>query len=212
MIVVAERRSGGTKFCIDLAKEKGLTFVGESSDRTIEELKYLRLYQDSMNGQPPKAILHETNFAEYVEFEDFIQKIESHEKFVWLHNEFITPVGFDKADIFLLREDPRDACISVVNFLLNGMMQGVDIPKDLVLSYASMFAKDTICQSYLITRYCLLKNIEPVFYERLDWSKPVNSTFISQLPYSNQIYDLIDTHLNVTDLEFYRQMLLTLYP
>ena len=212
MIVVAERRSGGTKFCIDLANEKGLTFVGESSDRNIEELKYLRLYNDSMNGQHPKSIVHETKFQEYFEFEDFVEKIESHDEYVWLHNDFVTPVGFDRADIFLMRESPRDTCISVVNFVIGTSMQNVEFTKDQVFNHAITLIRDTVCQSYMITRYCLLKNIEPVFYERLDWSKPVNSTFIDQLYYSDQIYDMIDNNINETDLDFYRQMLLTLYP
>ena len=211
MIVVSERRAGGTKFCLDLAKEKGLTFVAETSDRSVEELKYMRMYNDSMNGKHPKAIYHETNFADYYDFEELVDKIENHDDYVFLHNEFVTPVGFKDADIFLMRESPRDGCISVINFVIGNALKNNDIAKDEILVHTSILLRDQICQTYMMTRYCLMHDIEPVFYEKMDWSKPVNSTLIDQSIYRNEIYTSIDSHLNMTDLDFYRTMLLTKY-
>lgn len=211
MIVVSERRAGGTKFCLDLAKEKGLTFVAETSDRSVEELKYIRLYNDNMNGKPPKAIYHETNSADFYDFEELINKIDNHEQYVFLHNEFRTPMSFKDADIFLMRESLRDGCISVLNFHLRIFSSIAEFPFEYILDQAAQITRDQIAQSYMMKRYCLLRDIEPIFYERQEWAKPVNSSHIDMLYYSHKLYKIIDDIIKQTDIDFYNQMLLTKY-
>lgn len=103
MIVCSLPRCGATRFCLDLEKKSGLTFVGELHPIHIESDR--------------KAQTHETRFQTNFTPSDFADLLHDHSKHIILVNQHSYLLA-NQADAFILRKNMREAALSLVNYMM----------------------------------------------------------------------------------------------
>jgi hypothetical protein len=96
MIITAFPRSGGTKYCIDLAEQLGRDFADEPFQRSIVDA----------SGVFQKPLTHEayTNYTKQTKFNSEYVK-DNLDKFVVLNHRTFEPFLLQNTHTFILRQD-----------------------------------------------------------------------------------------------------------
>lgn len=105
MIVTALPRTGATKFCIDLAKELGLEFVGQIDRHSISHCSDI-----------DKQRFHETSIQPELTFEKINDVMYDHSEFVVLNNN-CNPALFYESNYFITRRDVKMIYHSLFTFI-----------------------------------------------------------------------------------------------
>jgi len=201
MIVVAEPRCGATKFCIDLAEKNNLDFLGELYLESITGLEFLTHHKH------PKSIAHETKTGNFFSIETM--DLYTDEKKLFLLNQPVNTMGFDTSKFFIMRKNIRDTLLSYNNYLLTfGNINEDKI--NFALGLALFYTQHVFKISYMITKYCKHYNKNVLWYEDMEYCKPVNTEKLNMTPefYKSQIYSLIDLLITNSDMEILRKELI----
>ena len=162
MIVSTLPRSGGTKFCMDLAEEHNLEYFGELCfDHTIGyDHKFVSLAEHkNKNHEIPNCQPVRTPF-------DFMRALSKHNKYVIQSNIHSPITLLPFADYFLLRKNFHNMVKSWFNFIVDTVEQRDDA--DAVFSWMlpnmiDRFGKYT----GIILDYCRYNHQEITWYEDL---------------------------------------------
>jgi len=185
MIVITLPRSGGTKFCMDLAKEHNLEYFGELCfDHTTNyDHKFVSLaehknkHHEIPNCQPVRTP------------HNFMRALSNHEKYVIQSNIHSPITLLPFADYFLLRRDFHNMVKSWFNFIVDTVEQRDDA--DAVFSWMlpnmiDRFGKYT----NIIIEYCYINWKTITWYEDL-YSTSTNYVKAEQNHRYSRVLDLI---------------------
>ena len=181
MIVVAEPRSGGTKFCIDLAKRINKKFLGEPVPENLIGFQ---------GGESWKNKHHEIKTQKRLTIDQVIKP-----KGVVLINEGVIPY-LERANYFLLRKSCTDGLTSVYNIAIRTGYQHQ------YLWHRYMMSR------YAIIVYCLTFNKDVKWYEDQPHSRPVANSLLSNNHY-DEIRQFYESFISSSDIEKKTQQLLT---
>ena len=210
MIVVAEPRSGATKFCIDLAEKHGKVFHGE--------LLLCNMNEDGYQSLKPSV--HETAYdVPPLNYDNVHEVLFDKPDDVYLCNNELALAVINKADYIVMRKSHVDTVVSVLNFWLRLNKQaGVELdvgmgnPPTALSLAGDNIVRTTISFSYFLCRYCVENNIKPVWYEDMPYSKPVATETLDTLYNKDWIVKQSLNIFNNYDMEFFKQTLLTKFP
>ena len=213
MIVVAEPRSGATRFCMDLAEKTGKKFVGEFMMQLMTETRDF--------GPDRKGMLHETNHQQEVCFRDISNIVKGEFEDIVLVNNECVPLVIDKADYVILRKSHTDTFISMINFWIRSRKKvGVkdfrwkdeDGNHTLFREEVGYAAEHAQAISYFITRYCYENDIKPLWYEDLFPNVPVGRETLDEMFFGDYFINMMKQRHELTDIDFFKQGLLTKFP
>lgn len=197
MLVVAEQRSGATKFCQDLAAKHNLKFENELAAFHIKDLHF--------DGKHDIKEFHEAGKFDFLDFQTFYDMHENMDDYVVLMNQFSNMLGFDRADHFVMRKSTKDSLLSWVNYQLK--LYHIAMDKESrgmgteYLAFARRMCIQVIRSSYMISQYCLSKNITPIWYEHLEYSKPVNTYYLDKLVNKDEVMNMVNLLLESANIE-----------
>lgn len=182
MIVVAELRSGGTKFCMDLSEKTGMPFIGEPSGENLHGYHY----DDTF-----KAAYHETKFQPKLSFSDMFD-----DNNIVLANKFVIPYLRD-ASYLILRKSFVDGVLSLCNI------------KKRIFGYFDLFTMTSHFETrYAIISFALEYDRDVLWYEDFDYAKPVNVSHLDKSDIS-LIHEYVDNFQRKSDLHKKEKQLLT---
>lgn len=204
MLVVAEPRSGATKFCQDLAKKHDLKIPeNELAAYHIKDLHF--------DGEHDIKMFHEAGQFGFLDWQTFYDMHENMDDYVVLMNACQNMFGFNKAEHFILRKSSSDSLISWVNYNLKlyHLSTGNE-PRGLGTQHLAYLRKTNMIvvrTTYLIANYCLHNSITPIWYEDLEYAKPVNSNYIDNLMNDDEVYESINQLVDSAKIESIKKQL-----
>lgn len=186
MIVVTHPRSGGTKFCADLAKKHDLIFMGELNPIYTNDLGTL--------SWSPKIGHEMPNSQPVMNLNRFIDFVDNHSNSVQLVNRFGFMIAH-KADYILLRKDFKATLLSQLKYVY----KSGDKSHDLIV----LFLQSVVSESAALMQWCLNHpekeitwfedlhpNHEPVVSEQAEgWNDFITSA-LDKTPIENMLKQL----------------------
>jgi len=160
MIVAAEPRAGGTKFCLDLAELTGKQYIGERYG----------VHLQGYNNQPTwKSQYHETQEQPVISIDEFFGE---HSDKIVLCNRHDILFACQQADYFIMRKSTIDMCLSGANYA-----KGAGIPPHIFLQTGRL--SDLLEIKYVLASYVKYACESVTWYEDQSFARPVNTDKLS---------------------------------
>ena len=182
MIVVAEPRSGATKFCMDLAEQSGQRFIGEPTGENLVGF---------ISGSTYKEQYHETSYQPRLTLDEIFDTDN-----IILANKYVVPY-LQQSSYLILRRSCIDGILSCCNKVMHS--HG---------SCDTHMLNIFMETRYSIVTYALEYNKDILWYEDFDFARPVNTSNLD----SNDIsfaYSFRDNFYFNSDLDKKQNQLLT---
>lgn len=182
MIIVALPRSGGTKYCMDLADETGLEFVGEVDQLPVEGL---RVHTAFARSKARWGI----NKLEYT-LDEFFDIMKDHSKYIVMSNNG-NVLGPHIADRFIFRKNIKNIFLSMADQLLQ--IPGFIQHEQQLASMLSKIHDDMVVIIHYVYRS---PEIIPDWHEDLYGHYEKLTPYLDAKPYRDAIYALADRLTN----------------
>lgn len=171
MLVVSLPRSGGTKFCMDLAEKTGLPFAGDMQPDNIREL--------GSTWAKVKEQFHETQCDQSLPFETYIDVLRNLDRYVVLCNAG-NHLMLPHADKFILRRNRDNVFRSLANYwlkiipqmhhetLISSVLRPMMSSASLIYTWVDMYDCDVVWyEDYFNDKPCLTPALDA--YENKDY-------------------------------------------
>jgi hypothetical protein len=187
MIVAAWPRSGGTKYCMDLAKQRNMEFVGELRPGFLSEVGAPLSY---------KKHLHEAKHGDAYSIDQYFEYIANHDKYIILGNDLHWSI-LQNADVYLFRKSVPNTLLSLANMMCSVLPE--QIQDDMKLGMIISTLNTTLESMYVSVRYVETYGLPVLWYEDL-YDRAVNTTSLDTFRYGDMIRHTINDRISSTDI------------
>jgi hypothetical protein len=187
MIVCAAPRSGGTIFCIELARELGIRFEGELNILHADEIRQHSPLQK-------KSAAHETHFQPDYNLSEFFghaQRVFSQDHLYLINHQ--VAMFLPHAEAILVRRDARAALMSMADLFLRGH-QADPAKNNRIRQWLKILLSEQAKTFWFIKLYCQTRGLTPIFFEDRFESKKAY-TALESSPERAIIHELIEGYL-----------------
>ena len=180
MLVVSLPRSGATKYCMDLAEQTGLRFVGDMNPGNIIEYGawWAKIKQNA----------HETKHDQSISVADYLDVIDNKQNYIILANtgnHLLLPM----ADKIILRRNLVNTFRSVCNYWLKMT------PEMTMTTLLDLTVNPLVANTKLIYEYIKKDSSNVVWYEDYFNNFPCNTPALDNHPNKDMIYNHVYTKL-----------------